>query len=150
MKRVSQSDIIIFTVFFVLTFIFWYLSALRKEIKADVKYPIEYHNTPSNFDSDEMLHRMELHLEGTGSSMMKLKKNGRENPIIIDFDKNAYYYIPNKETDGVETYYLLTSEMLVTVTEQLKATCKISYLKPDTLFFHTLVPELDEEQVDER
>ena len=47
-KEVSavNRDIAVFTFFLFLSFGFWYLNSLGKEIEADLKYPVKYINLP--------------------------------------------------------------------------------------------------------
>ena len=49
-KRVSaiNRDVVVFAFFLFLSFGFWYLNSLGKEMEADIKYPVKYINIPKD------------------------------------------------------------------------------------------------------
>lgn len=127
-----RSDILVFTVFLFLSFIFWYLNSLGKAIQSDIKYPVRFVNIPNDRELAEAPARLNLFLEGTGFSMLKLKMSGRRNPVLIDLMK-----VPYKSVRGTIStdYYLVTSGLVPVFNSQLHSECRITSVKPDTLFF---------------
>jgi hypothetical protein len=64
--------------------------------------------------------------------MLKLKISGKSDPAVIDLLKVPYKSVRNnKSTD----YYLVTSGLVQNFNAQLKPECRITSVKPDTLFF---------------
>ena len=64
--------------------------------------------------------------------MLKLKISGKSDPAVIDLLKVPYKSVRNnKSTD----YYLVTSGLVQNFNTQLKPECRITSVKPDTLFF---------------
>ena len=127
-----RSDILVFAVFLFLSFIFWYLNSLGKAIQSDIKYPVKFINMPVDRELAEAPARINLFLQGTGFSMLKLKISGKSDPAVIDLLKVPYKSVRNnKSTD----YYLVTSGLVQNFNNQLKPECRITSVKPDTLFF---------------
>ena len=127
-----RSDILVFAVFLFLSFIFWYLNSLGKAIQSDITYPVKFINIPRDRQLAEAPARLNLFLQGTGFSMLKLKISGKSDPAVIDLLKVPYKSVRNnKSTD----YYLVTSGLVQNFNAQLKPECRITSVKPDTLFF---------------
>ncbi|HOU02199.1 MAG TPA: hypothetical protein PLL94_11045 [Bacteroidales bacterium] len=129
-----KENIIVFAFFLFLSFVFWYLNSLGKDLEADIKYPVTYINPPKNKTFDDGLpSRLNLYMKGPGYSMLQLKLSGKRSPIVVDFSKVIYK--PLSGNESVSSYYLVTSGMISDLNSQLKSPCKISGVKPDTLFF---------------
>lgn len=129
-----RENIIVFAFFLFLSFVFWYLNSLSKDLEADIRYPVTYINPPRNKAVDENLpSRLYLYMKGPGYSMLKLKMSGNRSPVVVDFSKIPYKLLYDDESSS--TYYLITSEIILDLNSQLKSICKISAVKPDTLFF---------------
>ena len=127
-----RSDILVFAVFLFLSFIFWYLNSLGKAIQSDITYPVKFINIPGDRELADAPSRLNLFLQGTGFSMLRLKISGKSDPALIDLLKVPYKSVRNnKSTD----YYLVTSGLVQNFNAQLRPECRITSVKPDTLFF---------------
>ncbi|MFN8241902.1 MAG: hypothetical protein U0X39_14265 [Bacteroidales bacterium] len=134
--KLLNRNIIVFTFFLMLSFIFWYLNSLRKEIEVDLKYPVKYINQPSGRQlSGELPDKLTLNLAGHGYSIVKLRLSGNRSPLLVDFSKVRY----RKISRGNSEYYLTTAGLVQGFAKQLQSEFQIISLKPDTLFFR-LVP----------
>ncbi len=131
-NKLTNRKLAVFSVFLLLSFFFWYLDALGKEIEADIKYPVVYRNIPDSIDPDKMPQRVTLFLNGTGFSILRLKFTGKSNPVIVDFDRVSCKKYNDK---GEEKYYSITSGMESSFSSQIKPGCRISSVSPDTLIF---------------
>jgi len=132
-RAVIKSNVLIFAFFLFLSFIFWYLNSLGKELETDIRYPVKYTNLPKGRPLNGNLPaRLTLVLKGPGYSILKLKVSGKASPAVIDFSKVGYKSIQEREPNR---YYLLTSGMISSFNKQLKSACKVTSVKPDTLFF---------------
>lgn len=129
-----RENIIVFAFFLFLSFVFWYLNSLGKDLEADIRYPVTYINPPKNKAVDDDLpSRLYLYMKGPGYSMLQLKMSGNRSPVVVDFSKVPYKPLNGDESSS--SYYLITSGMIPDLNSQLKSMCKISAVKPDTLFF---------------
>lgn len=127
-----RKDFLVFAVFLFLSFVFWYLNSLGKAFQSDIKYPVRFINLPKDREIAAAPSKLNLYLQGTGFSMLRLKISGNRNPALIDLIKVPYKSVRNnKPTD----YYLVTSGLVQDFNSQLKPECRITSVKPDTLFF---------------
>ena len=126
-------DVIVFVFFLCLSFIFWYLNSLGKEIETNIRYPVRYINLPKDrVLVDELPERLNLYLKGPGYSILKLKLSGNRAPVIIDVASINYKRVPGSSNFS---YYVPSSDLIQKLTTQLRAGCDITTIKPDTLFF---------------
>jgi len=131
-KGKIKADIFTFSIFLLLSFIFWYVNSLGKAIQSDIKYPVRFINIPKDKELAEAPSKVNLFLQGTGFSMLSLKLSGSREPAAIDLLKVPYKSVPgNKSYD----YYLVTSGLVQNFNAQLKPECRITSIKPDTIFF---------------
>jgi YbbR domain-containing protein len=130
---IFNRDLLIFIFFLILSFIFWYLNSLSKEIDGNVRYPVRYINSPKDrVLIEELPSKLELSLEGPGYSILKLKLSGNQAPVVIDLSTVNYVIISNSK---LLNYYLVTEELIPNFKQQLRADFEITDIKPDTLFF---------------
>ena len=135
-KKVGSSinrDVIVFAFFLFLSFVFWYLNSLGKEIEANLRYPVRYINLPKErVLIEDLPSRLNLFLKGPGYSILKLKLSGNRAPVILDISTISYRRVPGS---SALSYYVVTSNLIKKLTNQLRAECEITAIKPDTLFF---------------
>ena len=126
-------DVFVFVFFLLLSFVFWYLNSLGKEIESDVRYPVRYINLPKErVLTDGLPARLELNLKGPGYSILKLKFSGNRAPLVFDISTINYRRVQGSR---LLHYYIMTSGMIPSLEKQLRAECEITSIKPDTLFF---------------
>lgn len=126
-------DVVVFAFFLVLSFGFWYINSLGKEIEADIRYFIEYINMPKErVIADDSPVRINLSLKGPGYSILKLKVSGSKSPVVIDLSQVNYKRVPDSK---VLNYFIVTSGLIKSLKEQIRSGCEIISIKPDTLFF---------------
>jgi hypothetical protein len=131
--RIVKKDVVVFAFFLFLSFIFWYLNSLGKEIEADIKYPVTYINAPDESEviADQTV-RLDLSLRGPGFLVMKLKLFGGRSPIEIDISRISYRKVSGSTS---QDYFILIPHIYQEVAAQLRSECQITSLRPDTLFF---------------
>lgn len=128
-----KRDVAVFAFFLFLSFIFWYLNSLGKEIEAGIDCRVNFTNLPKDrLIVEELPTDLNLFLKGPGYSILKLKLSGRKMPVIIDISKVSY-----KRTQGNKAlnYYIITSGLTKSLNVQMRSGCEITSIKPDTLFF---------------
>ena len=129
----NNRDVVIFLFFLFLSFIFWYLNSLGKDIETEISYPVRFINTPKErVLVEDLPSKLNLYLKGPGYSVLKLKLAGNRSPVIIDISTVSYRRVPGSAT---LKYYIQTSGLAKKLSSQLKAECEITSIKPDTLFF---------------
>ena len=134
-KEVSaiNRDVVVFAFFLFLSFIFWYLISLGKEIESDIRYPVKYINIPGDrVIVEESQVKLNLYLKGPGYSILKLKVSANRTPVIIDISRVNYMRVQGSRSLN---YYIVTSGLNKSFTVQLRSGCEITSIKPDTLFF---------------
>lgn len=130
---IINKNVLVFAFFLFLSFVFWYLTSLGKELETDIRYPVKYANIPKNKEIDKDLpSRLNLFIKGPGYSILKFKITGNNAPVIIDFSEVNFRHVQNSKSID---YYLVTSGLVSGFNSQLKSVCKITSIKPDTLFF---------------
>jgi hypothetical protein len=128
-----NSNVIVFIFFLFLSFIFWYLNSLGKDIEADIKYPVKYVNLPKGSElPDDLPSRLNLFMKGPGYSILRLNISGTKAPVEVDYSRIGASYNQNGKSSD---YYIVTSGLVQNINIQLKSECKVISIKPDTLFF---------------
>lgn len=133
-KAVSsfKRDVVVFAFFLFLSFIFWYLNSLRKDIEIDIRYPVRYVNAPKDWEiANELPSKLSFYLKGPGYSIIKLKISALRAPVVIDFSKVIYRRMPNT---GQLEYYIVSTGLIQNFKKHLNADLQIVSIKPDTLF----------------
>jgi hypothetical protein len=131
--RVIKRDIAVFAFFLFLSFIFWYLNSLGKEMEAGINYLVKFTNLPKErVISENQPSHLNLFLKGPGYSILKLKIAGNNAPVVIDISKVNYRRAVG---DRALNYFIVTSGLTKSLNVQMRSGCEITSIKPDTLFF---------------
>ncbi len=131
-ERFLNRELPVFAFFLLLSFVFWYLNELSKELQGTINYPVRYINPPKDrIVTGDLPGKLEMDLRGPGYSILKVKLSGSRAPVVIDFSKVAPRRIPGQ----MPRYYLVTSGLISNFSKQLHADFDILAIHPDTLFF---------------
>ena len=131
--RVINRDVAVFAFFLFLSFIFWYINSLGKEVEAGIQYQVKYTNIPRDkVITESSPNNLNLFLKGPGYSIIKLKFSNRKSPVIIDISKVNYKRVPGGKTIN---YFIVTAGLTKSLNVQMRSGCEITSIKPDTLFF---------------
>ena len=131
-KQFLNKELPVFAFFLLLSFIFWYLNELSKELQGTINYPVRYINPPRDrIITGDLPDKLEMDLRGPGYSILKVKLSGSRAPVVIDFTKQA----PRRLPGPTPHYYLLTSGLISNFSKQLHADFDILSIYPDTLYF---------------
>jgi hypothetical protein len=131
--RGIDKNVAVFSFFLLLSFVFWYLNSLQRDVEYDIKYPVRYINLPEGrVLADELPSKLDLYLKGPGYSILKLKLSGNSSPVVLDVSTINYRRVPGSRS---LSYYIITSGLITKLKNQLRAECDITSIKPDTLFF---------------
>jgi hypothetical protein len=132
LKRINR-NIFIFLFFLLLSFIFWYLNSLSKELDTTISYPVSYTNIPAGkILTGNLPDRIDLILKGHGYSILRLKITGNGHPVTINLSEVSYYHDQAKLPAG---YFIITAPLINSFNNQIMSECKIMSVKPDTLYF---------------
>jgi hypothetical protein len=131
--RAINRDVAVFAFFLFLSFIFWYLNSLGKEVEVGIQYHVKYTNIPRDkVITESSPNDLNLFLKGPGYSIIKLKFSNRKSPVIIDISKVNYKRNPGGKALN---YFIVTSGLTKSLNVQIRNGCEITSIKPDTLFF---------------
>lgn len=127
-----NKNVAVFAFFLFLSFSFWYLNALGKEVEAEIRYPVNFTNLPeNNVIVEEQPTSIYLSMRGPGYSILKLKLSNSRTPVIIDISRISYRKVPGSSLN----YYIMTSGLSGSLAAMLRTDCVITSVKPDTIFF---------------
>lgn len=131
-KFLPNKELPVFLFFLLLSFLFWYLNELGKDLEGTISYPVRYINPPKErIISGDLPDKLEMNLRGPGYSILKMKISGSRAPVVIDFSR-----VSPKRLPGIKpNYYLLTSGLIQGFSKQLHADFEIISIYPDTLYF---------------
>jgi hypothetical protein len=131
-KRILNRELPVFTFFLLLSFIFWYLNELSKDLQGTINYPVRYINPPMDrIVTGNLPDKLEMNLRGPGYSILKMRLSGSRAPVVIDFSRVTPRRLPGSKSN----YFLVTSGMIQDFSKQLHADFEILSVHPDTLFF---------------
>ena len=134
-KEVStiNRDVVVFTFFLFLSFGFWYINSLGKEVEADIRYPLRFINTPKDkVVADGNQSKLNLSLKGPGYTILKLRMSGSKPPVTVDLSKVTWRRVPDSK---IHEYYILTAGLVKSLSVQIRSGCEVIAVRPDTLFF---------------
>lgn len=131
-KKFLNRELPVFAFFLLLSFVFWYLNELSKDLQGTINYPVRYINPPKDrIVTGDLPDKLEMDLRGPGYSILKVKLSGSRAPVVVDFSKLA----PRRLPGATPQYYLLTSGLIDNFSKQLHADFDILSIHPDTLYF---------------
>ena len=132
-KRLVTREVAVFSFFLLLSFIFWFLNALSKDITGKTDYPVRYINFPEERALvNELPDNLQLTLDGAGYSILKKKLGGGKTPLVIDLKKVSYEVTRN---DDLYMFYILSYGLRDSFSRQIRADFEISNVFPDTIYF---------------
>lgn len=126
-------NIFVFLFFLLLSFIFWYLTSLSKEIDTTLKYPVAYANVPGGSETASNLpSKLNLMFKGHGYTILRIKLSAKGHPLTIDFSEISYF---REQKNSSGNCYIVTAPLLTSFSSQLLQDARIISVKPDTIFF---------------
>ena len=150
-RRFLNRELPVFAFFLLLSFVFWYLNELSKDLQGTINYPVRYINPPKDrIVTGDLPDKLEMELRGPGYSILKVKLSGSRAPVVIDFSRLT----PRRLPGTMPHYYLVTSGLINNFSKQMHADFEILSIHPDTLFFGydklvtrrmRVIPDLDVE-----
>ncbi|MFZ2286158.1 MAG: YbbR-like domain-containing protein [Bacteroidales bacterium] len=131
-RKFLNRELPVFAFFLLLSFVFWYLNELSKDLKGTINYPVRYINPPKDrIVTGDLPDKLEMELRGPGYSILKVKLSGSRAPVVVDFSRMA----PRRLPGTTPQYYLMTAGLINSFAKQLHADFEILSIQPDTLFF---------------
>jgi len=131
-KGLTRGDIAVFAFFLCLSFVFWYLNSLGKDIETNIRYPLTYTNIPGSWKiNDGNTRKVNLAVKGPGYSILQMKMSGKRSPLLIDLSKVHYRQLQNSKKGD---YFIISSSLIPGINSRIKSGCKVISVKPDTLF----------------
>lgn len=132
-QRLLRREVAVFSFFLVLSFIFWFLNALSKEMTGRIDYPVRYFNFPEDRALvNELPDYLSLQVNGPGYSIVQTKLGGSRDHLNIDLDKSS---IKIQEDRDKLRFYILSYSLREQLSDQLRTDFSILSIVPDTLHF---------------
>jgi hypothetical protein len=131
-RKFINKELPVFAFFLFLSFVFWYLNELSKDLQGTINYPVRYINPPKDrILTGTLPDKLEMDLRGPGYSILKMKLSGSRAPVVVDFSRMT----PRRLPGTTSSYYLVTSGLIQNFSKQMHADFEIVAIHPDTLFF---------------
>jgi hypothetical protein len=140
-KEVSlvNKNVVIFAFFLFLAFVFWYLNALGKEIKSNIKYPVSFINPPKGRGiSSDLPLKLSLDIRGQGYALLRHKISVKKTSLVVDLSKVTFRRIPSSKPT---IYYILSGTLISNLNRQIGNGFEVLSVKPDTIFLTFNVTE---------
>ena len=132
-KQLFSRNVAVFLFFLILSFLFWFLNNISKDMTGRINYPVRYINFPEERALvNELPDKLELTLNGPGKSIIMTKLGGNKTPIIIDIARVNYNIV---QDDDKYRFFILSYSLREMFARQLRAEYEISSISPDTLYF---------------
>lgn len=132
-KKLFNRDVAVFSFFLLLSFIFWFINALSKNITGTVKYPVRYINFPENLALvNELPDKLSLEVQGPGYSILKSRISGNKTPLVIDVDNSGLAV--RKNTAELD-FYIYSFNLRESFKRQIRSDFEINAISPDSLNF---------------
>lgn len=126
-------DFFIFLFFLILSSIFWFFSQLGKETQAVISYPVRYEITfPGRILVNKLPPKLKLAVKGDGYTLLKHMLTPRLKSIKLDVQSYPLRPLPGEEKGN---FYLLTSYVRGSVSDQLPDDLSLIGITPDTIIF---------------
>lgn len=115
-----------FTLFILVSVVFWFLTKLSKEYESTVVYPVSYENLPNDkLLQEEPEKEISIHIKATGFKII----SGKLLPRTLKI--NATNLLLKSKTD----YYLLLSQQRLAIQRQMNAGVSIDHFIKDSVSF---------------
>lgn len=115
-----------FTLFILVSVVFWFLTKLSKEYESTVVYPVSYENLPSDkLLQEEPEKEISIHIKATGFKII----SGKLLPKTLKI--NASNLLLKSKTN----YYLLLSQQRLSIQRQMNAGVSIDHFIKDSVGF---------------
>ena len=132
-EKLINRNVAIFSFFLLLSFIFWYINALSKDITGSVSYPVRYTNFPENLALvSELPDKLTLQMEGTGYLLLRARISGNNTPLIIDVDNSG---LSVRDSESELEFFIHSYNLMESFMRQLRNNFEITSVKPDSINF---------------
>lgn len=132
-KRLFNRNVAVFSFFLLLSFIFWFINALSKNITGTINFPVRYVNFPEDLALvNELPDKLTLEIEGPGYPVLKTKISGNKTPLVIDVN-NSGLSVRGNETEL--EFFISSYNLRETFIRQIRSDFGIISVSPETLNF---------------
>ena len=131
--RLLRREVAVFSFFLLLSFIFWFLNGLSKEMNGKIDFPVRYINFPEGKTLvNDLPDYLTISLKGPGYSIVQTKLGGRRDHLTIDLDRISIQVMEDRE---ILKLYSLTYNFRGMLAEQIRSDFSINSISPDTIYF---------------
>lgn len=132
-EKLFNRNVAVFSFFLLLSFIFWFINALNKNIDSTINYPVRYINFPDNLALvNELPDRLSLDVNGPGYSVLKTRLSGNRAPLVIDVSNWGRSV---RDNDTEQEFFIYSFNLRESFIRQVRGDFDINAIRPDTLNF---------------
>ncbi len=127
----KNRKILLFLIFFAISFIMWFLISLDEYYNTKIKLPIDITGLPANkFVKSEDTKAINLTVNGYGYDIIKYSLVNKITTLKINLNKVKLHPLREKDTND---YFFLTKDIILQLSSQLSPKIKIISISPDTV-----------------
>jgi YbbR domain-containing protein len=127
-----RRNLLIFLFFLLVSILLWFLTALNKDYKTVLSYPVDYIKIPKGkVLTNDVPEKLDLNVQARGFMLLRLKLQSRLSTLIFDVSSFAFNVIPDQES---MTLFIITNSVREKIQQQLTSEIRIEGVSPDTLF----------------
>ena len=132
-KKLFNRNVAVFTFFLLLSFIFWYINALSKNITATVNFPVRYTNFPENLALvNELPDKLSIEVQGPGYSVLKARISGNKTPLMIDVENSG---LADRSEESDLEFFIYSYNLRESFIRQIRSDFEINSIIPDSIYF---------------
>ena len=124
--------LVVFSFFFIVATILWYLNKLSYEYSTDIVFPLKLENMPKGkVMVGTPPSSLTLGVRAYGYTLIRYKIASSLSPININLNQVPLIHLKDSETK----HYILTSRLRNSIINQLKGELQLERIYPDSLYF---------------
>lgn len=132
-KKLFNRNVVVFTFFLLLSFIFWFINALSKNISGSVNFPVRYTNFPDDLALvNELPDKLRLEVQGPGYSVLKARISGNKTPLVIDVANSG---LLDRGDDSELRFFIYSYNLRESFLKQIRSDFEINSVIPDSINF---------------
>lgn len=125
----NRKNLLVFSIFVMLSFLFWFLIALSKEYTTIIEYPVRYTSFPEDkVLVNELPDEIQLQITGYGFDLLKYEFTEFLFPYLIDFQKVS-------KNSTLNNYNLNVVDIINDVRRKFPSVVKIKEIQPLSIRF---------------
>lgn len=132
-KKLFNRNLAVFTFFLLLSFFFWFINALSKNLTGSVNFPVRYTNFPEDLALvNELPDKLSLEVHGPGYSVLKARIGGNKTPLVIDVKNSG---LSDWDDNSDLEFFIYSYNLRESFLRQIRSDFEINSVTPDSIYF---------------